>query len=101
MAADGMTQKWWDVCMPCQEPLEDLMDFAESSLFAVTQQRSAGDWAVLSEVVEDKRLGPRHVLVVGGPGLKDVEPAVEPVLGVSAVGVAGVDPGKGPVAVRA
>ena len=23
MAADPMTQKWWDVCMPCQEPLKD------------------------------------------------------------------------------
>lgn len=22
MAADSMTQKWWDVCMPCQVPLE-------------------------------------------------------------------------------
>jgi len=22
MAADPNTQKWWDVCMPCQEPLE-------------------------------------------------------------------------------
>ena len=22
MAADPMTQKWWDVCMPCQEPLD-------------------------------------------------------------------------------
>ncbi len=22
MAADPMTQKWWDVCIPCQEPLE-------------------------------------------------------------------------------
>ena len=22
MAADPMTQKWWDVCMPCQAPLE-------------------------------------------------------------------------------
>lgn len=22
MAADPMTQKWWDVCMPCQVPLE-------------------------------------------------------------------------------
>ncbi|HUT58809.1 MAG TPA: L-rhamnose mutarotase [Phycisphaerae bacterium] len=22
MAADPTTQKWWDVCMPCQEPLE-------------------------------------------------------------------------------
>ena len=21
MAADPATQKWWDVCMPCQEPL--------------------------------------------------------------------------------
>ncbi|UUP19787.1 L-rhamnose mutarotase [Nitratireductor thuwali] len=21
MAADPTTQKWWDVCMPCQEPL--------------------------------------------------------------------------------
>lgn len=23
MAADPMTQKWWDVCMPCQAPLPD------------------------------------------------------------------------------
>lgn len=23
MAADPITQKWWDVCMPCQEPLPD------------------------------------------------------------------------------
>ncbi|MCF7954316.1 MAG: L-rhamnose mutarotase [Phycisphaerae bacterium] len=23
MAADATTQKWWDVCMPCQQPLED------------------------------------------------------------------------------
>jgi len=22
MAADPKTQEWWDVCMPCQEPLE-------------------------------------------------------------------------------
>jgi L-rhamnose mutarotase len=22
MAADPRTQEWWDVCMPCQEPLE-------------------------------------------------------------------------------
>lgn len=22
MAADPTTQKWWDVCMPCQQPLE-------------------------------------------------------------------------------
>jgi L-rhamnose mutarotase len=22
MAADETTQRWWDVCMPCQEPLE-------------------------------------------------------------------------------
>lgn len=22
MAADPMTQKWWDVCKPCHEPLE-------------------------------------------------------------------------------
>jgi L-rhamnose mutarotase len=22
MAADPMTQKWWDVCKPCQQPLE-------------------------------------------------------------------------------
>ena len=26
MAADPMTQKWWDVCMPCQEPLPDKAD---------------------------------------------------------------------------
>ena len=23
MAADETTQKWWDVCMPCQQPLKD------------------------------------------------------------------------------
>jgi len=23
MAADPTTQKWWDVCMPCQKPLPD------------------------------------------------------------------------------
>ena len=23
MAADPMTQKWWDVCKPCQRPLAD------------------------------------------------------------------------------
>ena len=23
MAADPMTQKWWEVCKPCQEPLAD------------------------------------------------------------------------------
>ena len=23
MAADPTTQKWWDICKPCQEPLED------------------------------------------------------------------------------
>ncbi len=23
MAADATTQKWWEVCMPCQQPLED------------------------------------------------------------------------------
>ncbi len=23
MAADTTTQKWWDVCMPCHEPLAD------------------------------------------------------------------------------
>ena len=26
MAADPTTQKWWDVCMPCQEPLPDRAD---------------------------------------------------------------------------
>jgi L-rhamnose mutarotase len=26
MAADPMTQKWWDVCMPCQEPLPDKVE---------------------------------------------------------------------------
>ena len=23
MAADGTTQKWWQLCEPCQQPLED------------------------------------------------------------------------------
>ncbi len=26
MAADPTTQKWWDVCMPCQQPLPDRGD---------------------------------------------------------------------------
>jgi len=26
MAADPVTQQWWDVCMPCQEPLETRME---------------------------------------------------------------------------
>ena len=26
MAADPKTQEWWDVCMPCQVPLETRMD---------------------------------------------------------------------------
>jgi len=29
MAADPVTQKWWSVCIPCQQPLED---------------RAAGEW---------------------------------------------------------
>ena len=24
MGSDAVTQKWWDVCKPCQEPLSDL-----------------------------------------------------------------------------
>ena len=36
MAADPMTQKWWAVCQPCQEPLPD---------------RGAGEWwAEMKEV---------------------------------------------------
>jgi len=31
MAADPMTQKWWSVCKPCQEPLETR---AEGELWA-------------------------------------------------------------------
>lgn len=23
MAADPVTQKWWDICMPCQQPLDN------------------------------------------------------------------------------
>lgn len=26
MAADSTTQKWWDVCKPCQKPLETLVE---------------------------------------------------------------------------
>jgi len=26
MAADPKTQEWWDVCMPCQDPLETRKD---------------------------------------------------------------------------
>lgn len=36
MAADPMTQKWWDVCMPCQQPLPD---------------RAEGDWWASMEEV--------------------------------------------------
>ena len=36
MAADPTTQKWWDLCMPCQQPLAD---------------REAGEWwAPMEEV---------------------------------------------------
>jgi L-rhamnose mutarotase len=36
MAADPVTQKWWAVCMPCQEPLQD---------------RTQGEWwATMDEV---------------------------------------------------
>jgi len=36
MAADPTTQRWWDVCMPCQEPLPD---------------RAEGEWWVDMEEV--------------------------------------------------
>jgi len=26
MAADPVTQQWWDFCMPCQKPLADRKD---------------------------------------------------------------------------
>jgi L-rhamnose mutarotase len=36
MAADAVTQKWWDICKPCQEPLES---------------RAEGEWwAAMEEV---------------------------------------------------
>ena len=36
MAADPITQKWWDICKPCQEPLES---------------RAEGEWwAAMEEV---------------------------------------------------
>lgn len=36
MAADPMTQQWWDICKPCQEPLES---------------RAEGEWwAAMEEV---------------------------------------------------
>ncbi len=36
MAADPRTQEWWDVCMPCQEPLES---------------RKEGEWWAMMEEV--------------------------------------------------
>jgi L-rhamnose mutarotase len=36
MAADPTTQKWWDVCMPCQEPVET---------------RKQGEWWAMAEEV--------------------------------------------------
>ncbi|MCR9138428.1 MAG: L-rhamnose mutarotase [Alphaproteobacteria bacterium] len=36
MAADPMTQKWWDVCIPCQTPLET---------------RKEGEWWAMMEEV--------------------------------------------------
>ncbi len=36
MAADPKTQEWWDVCMPCQEPLES---------------RGNGEWWAMMEEV--------------------------------------------------
>ena len=35
MAADATTQKWWDVCTPCQEPLADR---AESEWWAEMEE---------------------------------------------------------------
>lgn len=36
MAADPKTQEWWDICMPCQEPLET---------------RKEGEWWAMMEEV--------------------------------------------------
>ena len=36
MAADPTTQKWWSICMPCQQPLPD---------------RAAGEWWAAAEEV--------------------------------------------------
>ena len=36
MADDPNTQRWWDICMPCQEPLES---------------RKEGDWWAMMEEV--------------------------------------------------
>ncbi len=36
MAADPRTQEWWDICMPCQEPLET---------------RKEGEWWAMMEEV--------------------------------------------------
>ncbi|WP_029041436.1 L-rhamnose mutarotase [Cucumibacter marinus] len=36
MAADPRTQEWWDVCMPCQEPLDN---------------RAEGEWWAMMEEV--------------------------------------------------
>ena len=35
MAADPTTQKWWDECMPCQEPL---LDIAEGEWWASMEE---------------------------------------------------------------
>jgi replicative DNA helicase len=39
-----------------QDELEGLLDFAESEVFAVTQQKSSVDWSVLSELVDQEFL---------------------------------------------
>lgn len=43
-----------DMALEGREDLPQLLDFAESTIFAVTQERSAADWHALSEVVDQE-----------------------------------------------
>ena len=45
-----------DKALGGQEELPQLLDFAESTIFQVTQERQSSDWAALSEVVDQEFL---------------------------------------------
>jgi replicative DNA helicase len=52
MAARGIADRAWSG----KDELESLLDFAESEVFAVTQQKAAADWSTLSELVDSEFL---------------------------------------------
>jgi len=52
MAADPMTQKWWDVCKPCHEPLADR---AADEWWAVMEEAFIGMRRTASQELKRRR----------------------------------------------